>query len=194
MLFHYKRTRRRQALTVAFNIMLLPILLYVFEQIAKDHNNFEELYANAVRIFIAIGIVLVGTMVWFLRSKAKFELYVTEDEFFSNHPLFKEWCFSVSPKDVKEIKHSYSLGSEMTSIDMIMENGESHQICKNYDYSRKSLYDALKLANPEITLPDNFNRFKSEPSKETDEYVSRRFPITTKIFKWLLRIKPNKSN
>lgn len=192
MLFHYRRTRRRQALTLAGNILLLPILLYIFEQIIKDHSNFEELYANAVKIIFAIGIVLAGAIVWFLKSKAKFELFVTEDEFYSNHPLFKEWCFSVDPKDIKEIKHSYSLGSDMTSIDMIMNNGERFQICKNYGYSRKDLYDALKTANPDILLPDNFNRFKSEPCKETDEYVSRRLPIMTKIFKWLLRIQPNK--
>jgi len=192
MLFHYKRTRKRQALTVAINIIFLPILLYIFEQIAKDQGNFEEIYAIAVKIISAIGIVLVGVMIWFLRSKEKFEIYVTEDKFHSYHPLFREWCFTVNPKDINKIKHSYSLGSEMTSIDMIMNNGDRFQICKNHGYSRKGLYEALRRANPEIELPENINRFKSEPSKEMDEHVSHRFSIMTKVFKWILKIKPNK--
>ena len=187
MLFHYTRTGKRQALSLAINILLLHVLLYVFSIIAKDQSNFEKIYVIAEQIMFAIGIVLAGVMLWFLMSKQKFELYVTEDEFYSMHPIFKEWCFTVNPKDIKSIKHRYSVSSEMTSIDMIMNNGDKFQICKNYGYSRKHLYEALKKANPLIELPENANIFKSELSPEMDELITRRFPVMTKFFKWLFR-------
>ena len=189
MLFYYKRTRRKQALTLAINILLLPVLFYIFSLIVKDKSDFEEIYAIAEKIFIAVGVVLFSVMLWFLRSKEKFELYVTEDEFHSEHPIFKEWCYTVNPKDIKKIAHNMSVGSGMTSIDVTMNNGDRHQICQNYSYSRKNLYEALKIANPLIELPENINRFKSEPGKELDVYVSNRFPIMTKFFKWILRKK-----
>lgn len=192
MLFYYKRTRKRQALTLAINILFLPVLLYIFSLIAKDQSNYEEMYAIAEKIFIAIGVVLFSVMIWFLRSKKKFELYVTEDEFHSEHPIFKGWCYTVNPRDIKKIEHNNSVsgGSGNLSINMTMNNGESYQICMNYAYSRKNLYQALKKANPLIELPENISRFKSKPSKEMDEYVSKQFPIMTKFFKWLLRKKP----
>ena len=193
MLFYYKRTRKRQALTLAFNILILPVLLYVFSLIAKDQSNYEEMYAVAEKIFISIGAVLFSVMIWFLRSKKKFELYVTEDEFHSEHPFFKGWCFTVNPKDIKKIEHILNLGSRTININMTMNNGEWYQICLNYAYSRKNLYEALKKANPLIEFPENISGFKvsKEARKEMDKYVSKQFPIMTKFFKWLLRKKTN---
>jgi len=191
MLFYYKRTRKRQALTLAMNILILPVLLYMFSLITKDQKNYEELYAYAELILLAIGVVLFGLLLWFLRSGKKFELYVTEDEFHSAHPLFKEWCFTVNPRDIKKIEHiaNFYTGTVYTTIYMTMNNGELYQICKNYNYSRKNLYDSLKKANPLIEFPENIGSFKQVNSKEKVAYVEKQFPIMTKLFKWILRKK-----
>lgn len=138
-----------------------------------------------------VGVILSSLMLWFLTSSKKFELYVTEDEFYSMHPTFKEWCFSVKPKDIKSIAHQYSTAGKMIKIDMKMNNGDRRQICKSYGYSRKNLYAALQQANPLIELPDNVNVFTSEPSPQIDAYITRRFPVMTRFFKWLFRTKPD---
>ena len=118
------------------------------------------MYAIAEKIMLVIGVLLFGVMFWFLRSKKRFEIYVTENEFYSSHPIFKEWCYTVNPKDIKKIEHNNSPSHGITSIDVTMSNGDRFQICKNYGYSRKKLYEALKKANPLIEFPANINRFR----------------------------------
>jgi hypothetical protein len=167
-------------------------MLYIFLLLAKGHSDFEQIDTIAKLIVLVIEIILIGVMVWFLKSKQKFELYVTENEFHSEHPVFEEWCFTVNPKDIKQIKHHLNIGSGTSSINMIMNNGDVHYICDNYAYSRKKLYEALKKANPSIEFPENISVFKYKRSKEMDDYVTRQFPIMTRFFKWLLRIKPEK--
>ncbi len=36
MLFHYKKTQTRQAVTVALNILAIPVILYIFQSLSKD--------------------------------------------------------------------------------------------------------------------------------------------------------------
>ena len=169
-LYHYKRTRRQQAIKIALNILILPLLLYIFEYIAKDTSNFKEMYLLAEKIALSISVILIVIFIWFLRSKEKFEIYVTESEFYSYHPLFKEWCFSVSPKDIKSIKNNsgYTSGHIFTNIHMYLHSGVIYQICQNYSFSRKKLYGALKSVNPNIELPENFYVFKNQSSKDMD--------------------------
>ena len=192
MLFHYKRTRRQQALTILINILMLPLLLYAFEYVAKEESNFEEMYTIAKYIAFGIAAILTIVLLCFLKSKNKFELYVTNNEFYCHHPTFNEWCFNINPNNINAIEHNASRSSDttMTSIDIILKDGTSQQLCKNYAYSRKNLYAALHKANPDIAFPDNIYLFKQEKSKEMDEYVSKRFPLLTKIIKTVLRRTP----
>lgn len=196
MIFHFSKTRKRQAIKVAINILILPLLLYIFYEIGKDKPNFEEIYAIVEKMTFAIAFVLIGILIWFLKSKEKFEIYVTKNEFYSYHPIFGEWCFSVHPKDIVAIEHHLHVGAgrRMTNINVHLSNGKKLQICPNYSFSRKSLYSALLRINPNIHLPDNPNVFDHKPTKETDKYVSSRFPLTTKIIKSILRIIPNKKS
>lgn len=82
----------------------------------------------------------------------------------------------------------------MTNINVHLSDGQKLQICQNYSFSRKDLYAALQRINPNIELPDKANVFKHELSREEDEYVSTRFPITTKIIKTVLKVLPKKTN
>lgn len=142
----------------------------------------------AEMVVMAISVILICLLIWFLKSKQKFEIYVTDDEFYSYHPLFKEWCFSVNPKDIKAIEHDLRIGSDlMTNINVHLNSGQKLQVCQNYAFSRHDLYCALQQANPAIKLPDNANVFKQRPNKKTDAYVSYRFPITAKIIKFFLK-------
>ena len=191
MLFHYAKTRRRQALKVAFNILLIPVLLFAFHYFFKDKPNFPQIYDIAVKAGVAVMVVLTGIFLWFLTSKEKFEIYVTGNEFYSHHPMFKEWCFSVDPMDIVEIEHHLRIDSSaMTNINVYLKDGKKVQICQNYPFSRKKLYSALEQANPQIQFPDNPNVFKHRKSEAMDEYVSNRFPVTTKVIKSALNVVP----
>ncbi|QEY58045.1 hypothetical protein FXF61_02095 [Pseudomonas sp. C27(2019)] len=195
MLFHYVKTRKRQAIHLAINILILPLLLYMFHYTLKDEPNFEQIYVIVEKVTIVIVILLVGLLIWFLKSKEQFEIYVTDNKLYSYHPVFKEWCFSVNPKDIVEIEHQLSMGAgSMTNINVHLNNGQKHQVCQNYSFSREELYSALQRANPKIKLPDDANLFKHKLSRAEDEYISTRFPVATKIIKSVFKIRPNKTN
>ncbi|MDP4547224.1 hypothetical protein [Marinobacter sp. MDS2] len=194
MLFHYAKTRRRQALKIAFNILLIPVLLFAFHHFFQDKANFSEIYDIAVKAGMAVMVVLTGIFLWFLKSKEKFEIYVTANEFYSYHPIFKEWCFSVNPKDIVEIEHHLRIDtSAMTNINVYLKDGTKVQICQNYPFSRKKLYSALEQANAEIQFPDNPNVFKHRKTEAMDQYVSNRFPLTTKVVKSALKVMPGQN-
>jgi hypothetical protein len=191
MLFHYKKARTSQAMKVAINIIIIPVLLYVFQYLGQGEEGFEEIYAIVEKAAIAVVVILMVIFIWFLKSKEQFEIYVTENEFYSHHPTFKEWCFSVNPKDIVSVKNELIVSSQsMSNISVCLQNGRKIQISQNYGFSLNKLYAALKKANPTIALPDNTNVFKRELSEEDDAYVSKRFSVTSKIIKFFLKFMP----
>ncbi|UZE94817.1 hypothetical protein [Alkalimarinus alittae] len=160
MIFYYAKTQTRQAITLAVNILLIPVLLYAFRYFLHSEPNFEQLYAVVKIGAFVVAAVMVVILLWLLKKNDRFEIYVTDSEFYSHHPVFKEWCFSVNPKDIVAIEHNLEVSqSAMTNINVCLKNGERVQITQNYNFSRKDLYDALKQANPDIKLPENANLF-----------------------------------
>ncbi|MFV8570202.1 hypothetical protein ACNQ6O_03235 [Marinobacter sp. SBS5] len=173
--------------------MLIPILLFAFHYFLKDKANFSDVYEIAVKVGVAAMVVLFGIFLWFMKSKEKFEIYVTENEFHSHHPMFKDWCFSVHPKDIVEIEHHLRVDSTaMTNINVHLKDGTRVQICQNYPFSRKKLYSALGQVNPDIRFPDNPNVFKHTPNEAVEKYAEDRFPVTTKVVKAALKITPTR--
>lgn len=166
MLFHYKKNQTRQAVTVALNILAIPVILYLFQSFFKDQPDFQQLYGVVEKGAIAVALVLTIILAWLLKKKDKFEIYVTANEFYSHHPFSKEWCFSVCPQDIKAIEHTMTIGSGyMTNINVHLKSGERLQISQNYPFSRKALYAALKKVNPSITFPSNANTFNHKRKK-----------------------------
>ncbi|WP_298448581.1 hypothetical protein [uncultured Marinobacter sp.] len=167
MLFHYKKSQIRQAVSVALNMLAIPVILYLFQHFFKDQLDFEKIYDVVKKGAIAVAVVLAVILAWLLKRRDKFEIYVTEKEFYSHHPIFEEWCFRISPLDIVAIEHKLNIGSGyMTNINVQMKNGEVHQLCMNYPYSRKNLYGALKQVNPKIQLPSNANTFNHQRKRK----------------------------
>ncbi|WP_428239961.1 hypothetical protein [Gynuella sp.] len=160
MLFHYQKTRRRKALTIAIILLLMPVFIWSFGYLAENQSQFLEMYLVTKHVLEAIALILLGGFVWLMISPAKFEIYVTDSEFYCHHPLFREWCFSVHPREINRIEHNLGYGDEPTAtIVMVLNNNQRYQVCMTYGYSRKQLYEALKSANPHIRLPENINLF-----------------------------------
>lgn len=160
MLFYYAKNQKRQAITLAVNIVLIPVFLYAFRYFLHKEPNFEQLYF-VVKIGAAVvAVVMVVILLWLLKKGDKFEIYVTDNEFYSHHPVFDEWCFSVDPQNIVAIEHNLEVSqSAMTNINVRLKEGGVVQITQNYNFSRKDLYQALKKANPDIQLPEDANLF-----------------------------------
>lgn len=160
MIFYYAKTQKRQAIILAINIFLIPVLLYLFRHFLHEAPNFEQIYTVVQIGAFVVAAVLLAILLWLLKKKDRFEIYVTDNEFYSHHPVFDEWCFSVNPKDIVAIEHNLDVSqSAMTNINVCLKTGDRVQITQNYNFSRTDLYEALKKANPDIELPENANLF-----------------------------------
>lgn len=191
MLFHYRKTANKLALSLAFNITLALALLFLFSILAKHYSDFETTYAIAKPIALIIIALLTVLMLWHLKRDKDFQLYVTENTFHCHHPSFQPWCFRLNTKDITKIVNRHITAGDMTTIEIVMNSGERFQLCQNYPYSREALYRALKIANPLIELPANSYCFTSPLSDESDRTMTARFPVITRLLKPLLRRNKN---
>jgi hypothetical protein len=156
LLYYYERTRKQQAKVLAFNMLFLPFILWLILLLARENQaDYEQFLVYLKYIFVIAELVLLSLVVWFLTHPSKFYIKLTKSEFSSFHPIFKAWTFSVSPKEIVEIEQSSDREAESTTISIKLVNGSSYSLSPNYAYSRKKLYQALRLLNPNIKTPKN---------------------------------------
>ena len=152
--FYYERTRKQQAKVLAFNIIFLPFVMWLFLQlIPKNESSYDQFFLCTIYIIAIVEIGLLAIAAWFLTHPATFYIKLTSSEFSSFHPNFKEWTFSVNPQEVLEIEHSTDMDAISSYISVKMKNGTSFLLSPNFAYSRKKLYDALHVVNPNIKTP-----------------------------------------
>ena len=141
-------------------MLLLPIVLwFTLILIPKEEPIYNELVLYVKYITVAAELALLSVAVWFLAHPAKFYIKLTNSEFTSVHPTFREWTFSVNPKEILEIEQNTDIGASSSLISVKMKNGSSVLLSPNYPYKRNELYDALRLVNPDIITPKNFWSF-----------------------------------
>lgn len=162
VLYYYERTRKQQAKVLFFNMLFLPcvfwLFLYLFSEDQAIYTQFEEY----IKYIIAIAeVALLSFAVWFLTHPASFYIKLTNSEFSSFHPNFKEWTFSVNPQEIIEIKQSTDSQVQSSIISIQMQDGRSFLLSPNFAYSRKKLYAALCKVNPNIKIPKNAWLFSS---------------------------------
>jgi len=154
--FYYERTRAQQAKVLAFNMLFLPFIFWLFLLlIPKSEPIYNEFVLYTKYIVVVAELGLVSMVAWFLTHPAKFYIKLTNSEFSSFHPTFKEWTFSVNPQEVVSIEHRTDIGANSSLISVKMNNGNSVLLSPNYPYNRSELYEALRLANPNIKTPEN---------------------------------------
>lgn len=156
LLYYYERTRKQQAKVLVFNMLLLPFILWLFLQLTRENEAVYEQFLVYVKYIIVFAeLVLLSLVIWFLANPAKFYIKLTNYEFSSLHPNFKAWTFSVNPNEIVEIEQSTDREAQSSIISVKLINGSSYSLSPNYAYSRKKLYQALRLANPNIKIPKN---------------------------------------
>ncbi|MEL4391050.1 hypothetical protein [Shewanella xiamenensis] len=154
--FYYERNRKQQVKMLAFNMLFLPVILWlILIFIPKSDPFYNEFLFYVKYIVVVSELALLSLTAWLLTHPAKFYIKLTNSEFSSFHPTFKEWTFSVNPQDIIEIEHSTDIGSNASLILVKMNNGSSVLLSPNYPYKRSELYDALRLVNPNIKTPNN---------------------------------------
>lgn len=152
--YYYERTRKQQSKVLAFNMIFFPFIVWLFLQLIPESDPAHEKFLEyVIYIIVVVELVLFPVAVWFLAHPAKFYIKLTNSEFCSFHPTFKEWTFSVSPQEILEIEHSTDMEAISTYISVKMSNGSSFLLSPNFAYSRKKLYQALRLVNPNIKTP-----------------------------------------
>ena len=155
-LYYYERTRKRQAITLAMNMVVLPVIFWLFLILTRENEQvYQQLLTILKPLLIVIELIFISVIIWFLTHPARFFIRVTESEFSVSHPLFKEWTFSVEPQAIAEIAVTSNRQSRSVTTSVKMKDGSSYTVCPNYAYSRKKLYDALRQANPAIKAPKN---------------------------------------
>ena len=154
--YYYERTRKQQAKVLALNMLLLPLTLwFILILTPKEYPIYNELVFYVKYIIVTSELVLFSVAVWFLTHPAKFYIKLTNSEFSSFHPAFREWTFSVNPNEIIEIEHSTDIGANSSLISVRMNDGSFALLSPNYPYKRNELYDALRAVNPNIKTPKN---------------------------------------
>ena len=163
--YYFERTRKQQAKALVFNMLLLPLILWlILALIPKGEPIYNEFKFYVKYIIVTSELVLLSVATWLLTHPAKFYIKLTNSEFISVHPTFKEWTFSIDPREIIEIEHSTDIGANSSLITVKMNNGSSALLSPNYPYKRNELYEALRSVNPNIKTPKNSWSF---PYKET---------------------------
>jgi len=158
MLFFYEYTRKKAILIVLMNMLVVAFYLYLFERYAVKLLEFSNLSELMTTVVVAIELILFGYILWRLTKPSGFVVSVTKDRFKIEHPTSKGFCIDVSPNDISKITHATHHNSEgaIAFKRVWLKNGDSFEICRNYNYSLKNMYVALKKANPLIELPEKF--------------------------------------
>lgn len=162
--YYYERSRKQQAKVLAFNMIFLPFVLWLFLQLIPETEiTYKEFLVCVKYIFIVVEIALASVAVWLLTHPAKFYIKLTNSEFSSLHPNSKEWTFSVNPQEIIAIEHSTDNNASSSFISVKMHNGSFFLLSPNFAYNRKKLYEALRLVNPNIKTPKHIWLFSSTP-------------------------------
>lgn len=154
--FYYERNRKQQAKKLACNMLFLPVILWLILIFIPKSDPFYNQFLFYVKYIVVVSeLALLSLTAWLLTHPAKFYIKLTNSEFSSFHPTFKECTFSVNPQDIIEIEQSTDIGADASLISVKMNNGSSVLLSPNYPYKRSELYDALRLVNPNIKMPKN---------------------------------------
>lgn len=161
--FYYERTRKQQIKVLALNMPLVPFVFWMILLLVKDHqDNYEQFFIVVMAIVILTEVILLSMVIWFLRRPASFFIRLTDNQFTSFHPQFKEWCFSINPSDLTEIEHSTDWDAQSNLIIIKMRNGDSHLLCPHFAYDKKKLYQALVSLHSHIIVPKKTGFFFSK--------------------------------
>lgn len=163
MLFHYQRSRRQTARLIALNMLVLLVFYGLFHHLAEAEPQHQQLRDIALYGLIAVELILATALAWMLARPAVFEIRVSDQEFTIVHPTSRLWSFSVNPQDILRLEQTMEIlttDHHQLARRLVLRNGQTFEICRNYPYSVRALYDALKKANPAIELPSNPYYFK----------------------------------
>ncbi len=160
MLFFYEYTRKKTVLIVLMNMLVVAFYLYLFKKYAVKLPEFSNLSELMTMIVVAIELILFGYILWRLTKPGGFVVSIDKDRFKIEHPTSKGFCIDVKPSDINKITHAVHHNSEgaIAFKRLWLKNGDSFEICRNYNYSLKKMYVALKKANPLIELPEKFQK------------------------------------
>jgi hypothetical protein len=165
VLFYYERTRKQQAKVLGLNMLLLPMVMWLWLLLLPATDDlYQQFFDYALYIVVVGELGLITVALWFITHPATFYIKLTQTEFCSAHPTMKDWSFSVNPQDITEIAHSTDRDASASYISVWMKDGSSFLLSPNFSYNRQQLYAALRLVNPNLKLPKQHRVFSDQKS------------------------------
>ncbi|WP_034639967.1 hypothetical protein [Chitinilyticum aquatile] len=158
LLFYYERTRRQQAAVLAFNMLFLPLVLWLLLLLIDDAAVYRKFAAVLQPMLIACELAMLGVLLWLLACPAAFTISLSHTAFSSHHPQFSAWCFAVHPQDIAEISYGNRRKGQ-SAIRIVLKDGQQVALSPNFAFSHRKLFAALQQANPAIRVPDPFWSF-----------------------------------
>lgn len=156
----YERRQRQTSLVLLFNMGVLFAMYVAARTWLEPTEASDQLFFWMNIAVPVVELCLLLLAIYFWIRNGTFRISVDANRFAIDDPLSKTYSFSVPVSEIEEIRQTHQQQSNVNTIMMYLKSGEKIQLTQNYSYSRKSLYAALKKANPSIGLPEHRFRFK----------------------------------
>ena len=153
-LFHHQKNHLQTMRGIGINIVLATCMYIGIEYWATQNSELSELAYWFAFAYIRVLIILVLLGLYFYRTKKTFSITVDSQYFEVKEPLFEQYTWKVKVADIVKIDQKTDSQTDYSVVYVILSDGSKHQLTINHRYDMKSLYAALKQANPNIMLPD----------------------------------------
>ncbi|WP_372965908.1 hypothetical protein [Marinobacter sp.] len=164
--FIFTRKQRSSALLLVVNAVV-ALLLYLAAHkylpgLTSDQDALTQLFDILDIAVWVVEAILLGLAFWFWFENKEIRVCVTPTTLSYFDPTFSDVSWEVSISDIKELKQVSDTGQEFFSNLIVLKNGEQKQLMYgNYrGFDRRSFFDALVLANPDMIVPENIYSYK----------------------------------
>jgi hypothetical protein len=147
---------------VLLNSLLLALMYWLLIQFDDQSQAYQQLLQVGLYSLIGVEIALVLLAFWLYKRNRIFKITLTPAQLTLVHPTSDSWTWQVKLNEIREIQHQIDI-RKFKTIYFILKDGSRHELCPNYHYPRKKLYEEISSVQPSIKMPTSPYRFKSKP-------------------------------
>lgn len=166
--FLYTRQQRSSATLLVVNAGVALFLYWAahtyLPTLTSDTEALNQLlYVLDIAIWV-VEAMLLGLALWFWIENKRVEVKVTPTTLSYVDPTFGDVSWEVNTADITELKQVSDVRNEfLSNVILLKDGGQKQLMYGNYrGFDRRAFFDALVLANPNITVPDSLYRYKMQ--------------------------------
>ncbi|MCF2949936.1 hypothetical protein L0668_17585 [Paraglaciecola aquimarina] len=164
--FIYTKKQRSSSMSLVLNGGILFFLYLAAHKYLPYLTNDKSALSQLLDILdIAIWFVeafIFGLAIWFWFENKEIKVCVTPTTLSYFDPTFSDVSWQVNISDITELKQITDTRQDFSSNLIVLKNGDTKQLMYgNYrGFDRRAFFDALVLANPNITVPEKIYSYK----------------------------------